>query len=146
MLYFVRLDFIIIIIQDAICLRYNFTIPNRAATCTCGEPNTVDHTLICKRGPFVNCRHNRLRDVISELLNKCLPEVSTEPPLLPVTGESLSRGTTLEPGARLDILAKGFYSPMERAFLMLGCHTPELLPTVFMRPLLRCMLPIRSKK
>ena len=39
-----------------------------------------------------------------------------EPPLLPVTGESLPRGTTLEPGARLDILARGFYSPMERAF------------------------------
>ena len=102
--------------QDAICLRYNFTIPNRAATCICGEPNTVDHTLICKRGPFVNCRHNRLCDVIAELLNKCLPEVSTESPLLPVTGESLPRETTLEPGARLDILARGFYSPMERAF------------------------------
>ena len=43
--------------QDAICLRYNFTIPNRAATCICGEPNTVDHKLICKRGPFANCRH-----------------------------------------------------------------------------------------
>ena len=43
----------------------------------------------------MNCRHNRLRDVIAELLNKCLPQVSTEPPLLPVTGESLPRGTTL---------------------------------------------------
>ena len=102
--------------QDAICLRYNFLIPNRAVRCICGELNTVDHTLICKRGPFVNCRHNRLRDVIAALLNKCLPEVSTEPLLLPVTGESLPRGTTLQPGARLDILARGFYSPMERAF------------------------------
>ena len=79
--------------QDAICLRYNFLIPNRAVRCICGELNTVDHTLICKRGPFVNCRHNRLRDVIAALLNKCLPEVSTEPLLLPVTGESLPRGT-----------------------------------------------------
>ena len=103
--------------QDAIYLRYNFTIPNRAATCICGELNTVDHTLICNlRGPFVNCKHNRLHDVIAELLNKCLPEFSTEPPLLPVTGESLPRGTTLERGARLDILARGLYSPMERAF------------------------------
>ena len=30
--------------------------------------------------------------------------------------QSLPRGTTLQPGARLDILARGFYSPMERAF------------------------------
>ena len=50
------------------------------------------------------------------LFNKCLPEVSTELPLLPVTGESHPRGTTLEPGARLDILASGFHSPTERAF------------------------------
>ena len=35
--------------QDAICLRYNFLIPNRAVRCICGELNTVDHTLICKR-------------------------------------------------------------------------------------------------
>ena len=92
--------------QDAICLRYNFLIPNRAVRCICGELNTVDHTLICKRGPFVNCRHNRLRDVIAALLNKCLPEVSTEPLLLPVTGESLPRGTTLQPGARLFFLVQ----------------------------------------
>ena len=72
----------------------------------------------------MNCRHNRLRDVIAELLNKCLPEVSTEPPLLLVTGESLPRGTTLEPGVRLNILARGFYSPIERAFFDVGVSHP----------------------
>ena len=75
-----------------------------AATCICREPNSFDHTLICKRGPFVDYRHNRLRDVIAELLNTCLPKVSTEPPLLQVTAESLPRGTTLEPGARQEFL------------------------------------------
>ena len=56
--------------------RYQTEVPNvfvvhEAQHCT------VDHTLICKRGPFVNWRHNRLRGVIAELLNKCLPEVLT---------------------------------------------------------------------
>ena len=82
--------------QDAICLRYNFLIPHRAVNCLCGELNTVDLTLICNKGPFVNYRHNRLRDVIAGLFEKCMPEVMTEPPLLPVTGESLPRGTTLK--------------------------------------------------
>ena len=59
---------------------------------------------------------------------------------------SVPRGTTLEPGARLDNLARGFYSPMERAFFDVRVSHPELLPTVFMRPLLRCMLPMRSKR
>ena len=64
------------VLQEAICwllLRYNFATTNIAVTCICGELNTVYQTLICKRGPFVNCRHNRPRDVIAELLNKCLP-------------------------------------------------------------------------
>jgi len=82
--------------QEAICLRYNFLLPHRALNCLCGELNTVDLTLICKKMPFVNCRHNRLRDVIAGLFEKCMPEVMTEPPLLPVTGESLPRGTTLK--------------------------------------------------
>ena len=95
--------------QDAILevmLRYNFLIPNRAISFICGELNTVDHTLIWKKGPFVNCRHNRLRDIatssfIAALLNKCLPEVSTEPPRpcwrCQVLMESLPRWTTLKP-------------------------------------------------
>jgi len=80
-----------------------------------------------KKWPFVNCRHNRLRDVIAGLLEKCMPEVMTEPPLLPVTGESLLRGTTLKDSARLDILARGFYSPMERAFFDVRVSHPVAL-------------------
>jgi len=87
----------------------------------------VDHTLICKKGPFVNCRHNRLRDVIAGLLEKCMPEVMTEPPLLPVTGESIPRGTTLNDSARLDILARGFYPPMEREFFDVRVSHPGAL-------------------
>ena len=73
-------------------LRHNFATTNIAVTCICGELNTVYQTLICKRGPFVNCRHNRPRDVIAELLNKCLPEVWTTSPASAVTGESSVEG------------------------------------------------------
>ena len=39
---------------DAIALRYNFDIPGRSQTCVCGEINTQDHSLICKKGGFVS--------------------------------------------------------------------------------------------
>ena len=131
--------------QDAICLkgitsRYQTELPHVFVV----SPIQVTTHWSAREDPSWIAGTFRLRDVIAEVLDKCLPEVSTEPTPLAVTGESLPRGTTLEPGARLNILARGFYSPMERAFLMSGFHAPELLPTVFTRPLLRCMLPMRS--
>jgi len=52
-------------------------------------------------------------------------EVLIEPPLQPVTGESLRPGTTLEDGARLDIAARGLWSPMEMAFFDVRVIHPE---------------------
>ena len=39
-----------------------------ALICVCGEPNTVNHALICKRGGYVIRRHNKLRDIEAELI------------------------------------------------------------------------------
>ena len=44
-----------------------------------------------------------------------------------MTGESLPRGTTLQDGARLDVAARGFYSPMERAFFDVRVSHPGAL-------------------
>ena len=84
----------------------------------CGKENTYNHILICKKGGFVNSRHNRLRDTIASVLEKICNEVVVEPMLQPCTGESLRKGTCLEDGARLDIAARGLWSPMEMAFFI----------------------------
>ena len=93
---------------DAIALRYNFDIPGRSQTCVCGEINTQDHSLICKKGGFVSIRHNTIRDTTASLLEKVAYGVETEPRLLPVGNRTQPPGSNISDGARLDVAARGF--------------------------------------
>ncbi len=44
-------------------------------------------------------------------------DVSIEPPLIPITGETFDLKSTITgPGARSDVSARGFLAPMQRAF------------------------------
>ena len=49
-------------------------------------------------------------------ISEVCQEVSTEPPLQPLTGEWLPRSANKEPNARLDIRARGFWDGMQDAF------------------------------
>ena len=54
-------------------------------------------------------RHNELRDITAELMSKIYHNVSTEPPLQPITDERLvHRTANREDGARLDVAADSF--------------------------------------
>ena len=103
--------------RDALGLRYNWPIKGLPASCACGKTNDVDHTLTCKAGGYVILRHNALRDTQAELLQNACYDVQVEPGLLPVTDEELPASTSTEDGARLDISARGIWSPMEQVFL-----------------------------
>ena len=61
-------------------------------------------------------RHNELRDLGAELLDEVCKDVQTEPSLLPCEKDQVGPGGTDDPGARLDISARGFWAPMQRAF------------------------------
>ena len=61
-------------------------------------------------------RHNTLRDTEAKLLEEACRDVEIEPSLIPVDGEELQRGTTVQDGARLDISARGLWNPLERVF------------------------------
>ena len=104
---------------DALSLRYNLTLStaNRSPLCVCGKQNHINHTLTCKIGGYVSLRHNSLRDTIAELLTTVCKDVETEPQLLSVPHTlDLSNGTNRQDGARLDISARSFWSPLDRAF------------------------------
>ena len=48
-----------------------------------------------------------MRDIVVEFLTEVCPNVSTEPALQPITGETFShRSTDTDDGARLDITAQ----------------------------------------
>ena len=59
-------------------------------------------------------RHNEIRDLEAELLDKVCISVTKEPMLMPFSGEVI-RGNTA-PEARLDVSAVGFWRPQERMF------------------------------
>ena len=102
--------------QDAISLRYGFSISQIAKVCVCGEENSINHCLICKRGGFVSLRHNSLRDTTANMLSQVCKDVVTEPPLIPLTGESFPASSNTADDARLDISARSFWMPLGRAF------------------------------
>ena len=55
-------------------------------------------------------RHNELRDFIAEILSEVCADICTEPPLQPLSGETLTYATAnVEDGTRLDISAAGFW-------------------------------------
>ena len=102
--------------RDGICLRYNWNITDIPSYCACGQRNNIDHTLICKKGGYVSMRHNQLRDIEADLLREVCKDVRTEPELIPLETEDLGRRGNTADKARLDISARGVWSPMERAF------------------------------
>ena len=80
-----------------------------ARVCARGQPYSVNHCLTCKRGDYMIIRHNSIRDLFAELISEICKDVVTEPPLLPLTGETLPAGSNLSDGARLDITPGSYY-------------------------------------
>ena len=52
-------------------------------------------------------------------------DVEVEPPLLPLTGEKLPKGSITSPGARLDISARNLWSPLAKAFIDVRVFNPQ---------------------
>jgi hypothetical protein len=102
--------------RDAICLRYNLKLKDTAVKCVCGEPNTINHALICKKGGYVSLRHNSLRDRTAEIMRITCRDVSIEPDLLPINGAQLPPGSNKADNARLDVAARSVWNPLEKAF------------------------------
>ena len=101
--------------RDAISLRYGWKIKDAPMFCVCGEQNSVDHALVCKRGGYVSMRHNALRDTEATLMKEVCRDVQIEPTLLPTSNE-LRNGTIISERARLDISARGLHGQNEKTF------------------------------
>ena len=70
-------------------------------------------------------RHNQLRDIEADLMREVCKDVQTEPELIPLHAEDLSRSSNRADKARLDISARGVWSPMERAFFDIRVTHPN---------------------
>ena len=101
---------------DLIRLRYLLSLENMLLTCVCDKDYTITHALTCATGGFNIQRHNDVRDYLAHLLNQECADVSIEPHLVQVT-EDETTSTNREDAARLDIAARDFWRPSQRAFL-----------------------------
>ena len=68
-------------------MRYGLPLKRLPSHCGCSKPYNVQHAISCKKGGFVNLRHNELRDNIAEMLEKVTSDVNLEPVLQLLSGE-----------------------------------------------------------
>ena len=98
---------------DRIRLRYGWPIANLPTTCTSTFTTistfTIQHSMSCKKGGFINIRRNNVRDLTAKLLSGVCHDVQIELTLLLLTGERIKHRTAIETNeGRLDIQARGF--------------------------------------
>ena len=93
--------------------------------CACRKSKfDADHALQCTTGGFIHKRHDKVRDAFAKLLNDVAYDVRVEPPLQPLTGESLHRSANKQDEARLDIAARGFWQDDAMAFFDVRVFSP----------------------
>ena len=103
--------------RDALRLRYNLNLENLPTRCPCGKLFNVTHALSCKKGGFVNERHDNVKNILTGLLSRVCRDVESEPHLMSLTNEQFSkRSANLSDEARLDIKAKSFWQRGQTAF------------------------------
>ena len=110
--------------HDNLCMRYDLSLSNVPRNCVCGTVYSVNHSLTYKRGGFPIMRHNAVRDTTAKLLTEVCKDIKVEPCLLPVTGEDLPTGSNVADGARSDVSALSFWSPLCRVFFYIKVFNP----------------------
>ena len=74
----------------------------------------------------ITIRHNEIRDITATLLTEVCHNVAIEPPLQPITGETLTaRSANTDDNARLDIRARGFWNGSQDAFFDVDVFSPN---------------------
>ena len=111
--------------RDAVHLRYGWDIPNTPRFCDCGAKNDHNHILNCKRGGYVNYRHNNVRDSVAEYLRLVTKDVRIEPLLTPIESANFQQKGNNADKARLDISARGVWSTFERTFFDVRIFNPK---------------------
>ena len=103
--------------HDHVHLRYCWPLDNLPPTCPCGSDFTIDHAQICKLSGFINMRHDDPTTFLAKCMKEAYHDVELEPPLQPLTGETLRHLTAnSEPDARADIRVRGFWTDGRNAF------------------------------
>ena len=111
---------------DLLRIRYGWMLTRLPNNCECCASFDLQHALSCKKGGFVSLRHNHLRNITSSLSQEVCKDVSVEPHLQKLSGETFEIKTTaMGDEARLDIPARGFWQAGQLAFLNARVFNPN---------------------
>ena len=102
--------------HDAVRLRMGLPIIGMARKCGCGKSNDVIHATNCKNGPYVDARHNNIRDLLHKKAKQVFADTEIEPKLQDIGEETLPRGANVKEGARADIRIKNYLRPQQNAY------------------------------
>ena len=106
-------------------MRYGIPLPRLPAKCVCDKNFSIEHALTCKKGGFINIRHNEVRDFTAELLSEVCNDVAVEPLLTPLTGETFNyRTANTDDHARLDVSARGVWVKGSKAYFDIRVFNP----------------------
>ena len=112
--------------RDAVCIRYGYLPADCPTACACGADTSLSHSLTCPMGGYPMARHDEVRDLLAGVLRDVVPDVETEPSLIPLDGEDLAgRTANRSDGARLDIRARGFWTRQQDAFFDVRVTHPK---------------------
>ena len=85
-----------------------------------------DHAMICRHCGLTFVRHNEIRDLTADWLDKVCHDVAVEPPLQQLTGETIVPATAnRQDEARADIHARGFWGRRQGAFFDVRVFHPN---------------------
>ena len=102
---------------DLLRIRYGWMLTRLPNDCEGGA-------LSCKKGGFLSLRHNHLRNITSSLLQEVCKDVSVEPHLQKLSGETFEIKTTaMGDEARLGIAAREFWQAGQLAFWVFNPNT-----------------------
>ena len=105
---------------------YGWQLQNTPRHCICGTPFSADHAMICRHGGLPILRHNDIRDITANWLSEVCHDVEREPPLLPLTGETIiPQSANRREDARADIRARGFWGWQQGAFFDVRVFHPN---------------------
>ena len=111
--------------RDSVYLRYGWEIPHTPRYCECKAVNDQNHIVNCKKGGYVNYRHNNVRDSVAEYLRLVCKDVRIEPPLIPLDSPRFGQKGNNADKARLDISARGVWSTFEKTFFDVRVFNPR---------------------
>ena len=60
---------------------------NTPPFCECGEKNNADHALSCKKGSYINMRHDQIRNLEADFMKAICRDVKIEPHLIPIANK-----------------------------------------------------------